>query len=127
MSVKAYTLMMRIIAFALAAVIAVSVIREWTLLVPLASIMVALSIATLLRRTVKEVMADERSRRIDEKAASMSYRIFVIATAVFVLVVLMLRASLPSALAAAGQTLAYAVCGLMLLHLFFTRYYDKKL
>jgi uncharacterized membrane protein len=88
--------------------------------------MVALIIANVARRFVKEIMNDERSRRIDEQASALTYRIFTVATAAVVLVGMMLRGNLPSWAGAAAETMAYAVCGLMLLHWAVSGYYGRK-
>ncbi len=127
MSARIFGTIMRVVAMALAALIAVSIVLELPLFVPLIAVMVELVFASVCRRFVKEIMADERSRHIDEKATAISYRIFTIITAFFALVVLMLRNSLPPSLVIAGQTLAYAVCGLMLVHLASTKYFSRKL
>ncbi len=127
MNAKTYSLLMRVIAVALAALIAASVVRALPLYVPLLAVMAVLVAAVIIRRQVKEVMSDERNRRIDEKATSASYRIFTILGAAFALVVLMLRNSLPSWAGVAGETVAYSVCGLMLLHLASSRFYSSKL
>ena len=126
-SAKTYETLMRVIAFALAALIAFAIVRELPLYVPIVGLMLALVIATLTRRAVKEVLADERNRRIDEKAAALSYRIYTAVTAAGVLVVMTLRSSLPEWVWIGGQALAYSLCALMLLHLAVTRYYEKKL
>ena len=102
-------------------------VRALPLYVPLVAVMVILVAAVVLRRSVKEVMSDERNRRIDEKATSLSYRIFTVLGAVFALVALTLRDSLPSWAGVAGETVAYSVCGLMLIHLASSRYFSSKL
>ena len=127
MSVKSYGLAMRIIAVAIAVLISVSVVSELPLYVPLIGIMVALVAAVLLRRSVKEVMTDERTRRVQEKATDAAYRIYTIIAAAFSLVVLMLRSSLPAWAGIAAETVAYSVCGLMLIHLACSKYYNSKL
>jgi uncharacterized membrane protein len=127
MSAKTYGTLMRAIAAALAALIAVSIVLELPLYVPVLGIIVALVLASAFRRLVKEIMTDERNRRIDEKATATSYRIYTIVTAMVVLTVLMLRSSLPSWVGIAGETLAYSLCGLMLVHLASRSYYGKKL
>ena len=127
MSAKTYSIFMRVIVVALAAFIALSIVLELHLYFPLIGIMLALVIASILRRSVKEIMVDERNRRIYEKATAISYRIYTIVTAVFALTALMLRSSLPLWVSIAGETLAYSLCGLMLLHLASTKYYGRKL
>ena len=86
MNAKIYGHLMRIIAVLLAVLIAVGIVQEWPLYVPLIAMMIALIIANVARRFVKEIMADERSRRIDEQAASLTYRIFCIVMAALALV-----------------------------------------
>lgn len=127
MTAATYRTLMRIIAFALAALIAVSIVLELPLFVPVLVIMVALLIAGILRRRVKEVMADERNLRIYEKATAASYRVYTIVAAALALVAMILRSSLPEWAFIAGQTLAYSICALMLIHLAFTGYYETKL
>ena len=127
MSASFYSVLMKIIAFALAAVIAVGIVLELPLYVPIVAVMVALIIAGILRRRVREIMVDERDHRIQEKATAMTYRIYTIVAAALALVALMLRSSLPAWAGAAAETLAYSVCGLMLLHLACTSYYARKL
>ncbi len=127
MSAKTYSMLMKVIAVALAALIAISVVRELPLYIPVLGVMVALAIASIFRRLVKETISDERNRRIDEKATALSYRIYTIVTAAFILIVMMLRSSLPSWVGIAGETLAYSLCGLMLMHLASTKYYGRKL
>ena len=127
MSAKTYATLTRLIAAALAALTALSIVLELPLYAPLLAVMVALVLASALRRSVTEVITDERNRRIDEKATVTTYRIYTVGTAMSVLTVLLLRNSLPSWVGIAGQTLAYALCGLMLVHIASSRYYTKKL
>jgi uncharacterized membrane protein len=127
MNAKTYSTVMRIVAAALGAFIAVSIFLELPLYVPLIGVMLALLAATISRRLVKEVIADERNRRIDEKAASISYRIYTLFTAAVVLITMMLRSGLPDWVGIASQTLAYSLCGLMLVHLVSTKYYSSRL
>ena len=127
MGAKTYGTLMRVIAVALAALIAVSVALELPLYVPVLGIMVALVVASALRRLVSEIMTDERDRRIDEKATSLSYRIYTVLAAAVALTALTLRSSLPSWAGIAGESLAYSLCGLMLVHLASRRYYGNRL
>lgn len=127
MTASTYSTLMRIIAFTLAALIAVSIVLQLPMYVPLLLIMVALLLAGILRRRVKEVMLDERNRRIDERATAASYRVYTILTAAIALIAMVLRGSLPEWAFIAGQALAYSLCALMLIHLAFTNYYEKKL
>ena len=127
MSAKTYSMLMRVIAVALAFLIAVSIVREFPLYIAILGIMIALMAASIFRRLVKETLSDERNRRIDEKATALSYRIYTIVTAAFALVVMMIRSNLPSWAFIAGETLAYSLCGFILVHLAISNYYSRKL
>ena len=127
MSARMFGALMKILTVVLGVLVAVSVVLQLPIFVPLIGMMVVLLIANASRRYVKEVMDDERSRRIDEKATSVSYRIYVGGTAIVSLVVLMLKGSLPGWAAIVGYTLAFSVCALMLVHLASTSYYRRRL
>ena len=127
MTAKTYNLLVRLLAVALALLIAAGIIIEAPIYVPAAGIMMALLLANIMRRSVKEVMVDERVRRIDEMAVSISFRIGSVVTAAFVLVALSLKNSLPAWMEGSATTLAYWLCGLLLVHQLFTRYYGKRL
>ena len=127
MSSSTYSTIMRVIAFSLAMLIAVSIVAELPLYIPVLAIMIALVAAGILRRRVKDIMVDERNLRIYELATGMTYRVFTAAAAAISLVAMMLRSSLPEWAFIAAQILAYSVCVLMLIHLAFTSYYSKKL
>jgi len=118
---------MRIAAVVIAGVVALSIVLELPLYVPLLAIMAVLVVAVVVRRSVKEIMADERSRRIQEKSTDAAYRIYTVMAAVFALATLMLRSRLAPWFGIAGETVAYSVCGLMLLHLVCSRYFATKL
>jgi len=127
MSARTYDLLMRLIAVVLAMFIAISIVREAPFYLALIGVMVALLLASNLRHRVKEIMVDERSHRINEKATSISYRIYTIATAAFVLIALSFKNSLPSWAFISSTTLAYSLCGLLLIHQACTKYLSKKL
>lgn len=127
MSADSFKKLMGIVAAGLGALIAFAIVAELPVWVPLAAVMLALVAANIFRRKVKEVLADERSRRIDEKATVLTYRVFTTVTAFSMLVVMMLRSSLPEWAFIAGQAVAFALCALMLLHLAVIKYYSEKL
>ena len=127
MNASQYSTIIRVIATALAAVIAVAIVLELPLYIPLLAIMVALVISSILRRQVREIMADERNQRIQERAMSWSYRVYTIAGAAVSLIAIMLRSRFPDWAGIAGETLAYSICALMLIHLAFSYYFSKKL
>lgn len=127
MSAKTYGVIIRVMAFALGAFIAAGIVLVFPVYLPLIVIMAAVVVSNILRRSVKEITADERTRLIDEKAAAFTYRLYSVITALSVLIVLLLRNSLPQWAADAGQAVAYFLCGLLLIHLAATKYFQRKL
>ncbi|MDD4858885.1 MAG: DUF2178 domain-containing protein [Dehalococcoidales bacterium] len=127
MSVRMYQLCTGIIIVALAALVGWSVAAEMPVILPLMGALAALLLIRLCRRKTREVMVDERIQRINEKAAAVSYRVFSIAAVTLGLIFISFKESLPPAFSIIGETLAYAVCGLMLIHLAFYYYYKSRL
>ncbi len=127
MNTKTFKLCQRIIVVTVAMLVAVSVAFEAPILFPLGVVIAGLLLMSLCRRLTKEIMVDERVRRIDEKAASAAYRVFSILMAMIALTLIMFRTSLPPAFEIIGTTLAYSVCALMLIHLAFYSYYGSRL
>ena len=127
MSAKTYRFCTLIIVIALAALIAWSILMEMPIFLPIGGVVVAMLLIRLCRRFTKEIMVDERIRRVNEKAAAVSYRIFSIAMAILGVGLIILRQSLPPTFSIVGETLVYSVCVLMLIHLTFYYYYGHKL
>ena len=127
MSAKTYMFFSGVIVVALAVFIAWSVIMGMPLFVLIIGVVVALLLIRLCRRLTKEIMVDERLQTAGEKAAAISYRIFSIVIAVLGVGSLTMKQILPPEFSIIGETLVYSVCGLMLLHMAFYYYYEKKL
>ncbi|MDD5126863.1 MAG: DUF2178 domain-containing protein [Dehalococcoidales bacterium] len=127
MSARVYQFWVIVIIFALAVLVGWSVAAEMPVILPLMGALAALVLIRLLRSKTREVMVDERIERINAKAAAISYRVFSIAAVTLGLILISFKNSLPPALSIVGETLAYAVCALMLIHLAFYYYYKGKL
>jgi uncharacterized membrane protein len=127
MTAKTYRMLMRVLAIAIAMTVAYSIVAELPFLVPLSVIVAAIVLAIILRHMTREIMVDERVSRIEEKASAMSYRVFTVVAGILTLGLILFRSSLPPALTTVGETLAYTVCGIMLIHLGSRYYYKSKL
>lgn len=127
MSAKMYRLCTGIIVLALAALVGWSVAAEMPVILPLMGALVALLLIRLCRRKTKEVIVDERIEKINEKAAAVSYRVFSMVSVTLGLLLISFKDSFTPALSIVGETLAYAVCALMLIHLAFYYYYKSRL
>ena len=127
MNAKVYELMVRVVTIGLAMFVAYSIVAGAQFLVTVGAIVAALLLVFVLRHFTKEIMVDERVRRIEEKAAFAAYRMFTILAAALSLGIIFFRESLPAGLTPVGETLAYAICGILLLDLAARYYYKGKL
>ena len=82
MSSKTYRLCSLVMTIMLGAFIAWSIAMEMPVFVPIVGITVVLLLRMLCRRYTRDIMVDERVKTIDEKAATVSYRIFCIVMAI---------------------------------------------
>lgn len=113
------------IIMAMAAIIGWSV-AVGNVIVPVVAVVVGMSLFHFIRSRVTEVIEDERTHRISEKASVITIRIFALATALTGVLLLALSRSSMVNFEQAGLTLAFTACALMLLHLIFYGYYNKK-
>ena len=110
-------------------VIAVSIVFSQAIyfknyLVPIAVLAVSSLVLLYFRRTVKEIVADERDFITGGKAALIAIRIysFLAVTAMFIFYALR---DFNPAYEPIGLTLAYSICILMLLYAVIFRYYNR--
>jgi uncharacterized membrane protein len=125
MSFKQFTLIRIIVIIIMAGLISWA-ITSGNALMPIPVVIAALVILLLFRRRVKEVVVDERIYSIAEKASYLAFRIFGIAAAVIGATLVTLGWDSASDLYKIGLTLAYAVCGLMVIYYIAYIYYNRK-
>jgi uncharacterized membrane protein len=125
MSFKTYTAIRMVIIIIMAGLIGWAVVNG-NALIPVPVIIAALLILLLFRRRVKEVVVDERVYSIAEKASYLAFRIFGIAAAVIGAALIALGWESSSDLYKIGLTLAYAVCGLLVIYYIAHIYYNRK-
>ena len=116
-----------VIGIALVALIAWSILAEMSAVIPILGFVVGLLLVRLCRHYTREIMEDERMRKINEKASSVSYRISTILMVGFAIVFIAMRQTLPYELEIAGVTLSYTACAIILLHLTFYYFYKSRL
>ncbi len=103
-----------------------SVAAEANVLIPLAGIGVAMALSYLLKRRVKEVMEDERSNLIAEKAARLAFGITMPLLAIASLVLILWGNRFSPDWKLAGTVLAYAACAQMIIFNITHLYQDRK-
>lgn len=121
---KTYTICGIIIVMCLGAVIGWSVeVGNPILLIP--AFVMSISLLYLCKGRVKEVIEDERTYRISERASKKTLEIFITVTAITSGILIASRDRYPE-LKNLGFTLAYLTCGLLIMYLLFYGYYAKK-
>ena len=125
MSAKATKIAVIIVTVILAIVIA------WTLatqnyIVMIIAIVLASGIAYTLQKSVKEVICDERTSLISDKAAAATFRFGVPVMGVGSVIIMALKDHLPVDMVSAAYTLSYCACALLLVNMAFDSYYNRK-
>lgn len=88
---------------------------------PAIAFIIGTTLIALGKRGVKEVMEDERTLRISEKASRRIYEIFVVGAALAGTTLIALNKHTE-----AGYTLAFSACALLLLYMVFYGYYSRR-
>ena len=125
MSFKTYTAIRMVIIIIMAGLIGWAVVNG-NALIPVPVIIAAMVILLLFRRRVKEVVVDERVYSIAEKASLIAFRVFGILAAVIGATLVALGWDSSSDLYKIGLTLAYSVCGLLVIYYIAYIYYNRK-
>ena len=111
---------------AVAILVAWSVAAQESAVIPLVAIGTGMVLLLLLRRRVKEIMIDERTHRISERACRMTVGIFAPLIAVTAVTLIMLSKRVLPDVRQAGFALAYSACAMMVLYDIFYLYYERK-
>lgn len=125
MSRKVFVICSIIIVMAMGAVIG-GAVSSGNILLPIIVPAAGILLMVMLRRSVKEVIEDERNYRISEKASRKAIQIFGISAAVLSSIFITLGRKGSADISQAGFTLSYAVGFLLMLYLGFYTYYNKK-
>lgn len=125
MSKNSYNTCRKAVTAAIGMAVAIAVVLG-NVFVPLAAVLIGMGILYLCRRRVKEVIIDERNRRIGEKAARLAFAVYGPAVAVLSAVLLALSRSTYPDLAPVGLTLAYSAAVLVVLYDVLYYYFEKK-
>jgi uncharacterized membrane protein len=125
MNRQKYTRCRMIITMAIVAVVGWSV-AVGNVVLPIAAVVAGMALIYLCKSRVAEVVEDELVYRISEKASSMAMRVFGLSMALIGAVLIALSVNGCPAFKQVGLTLAFSVCVLLILHLFFYGYYSRK-
>jgi len=96
-------------------------VSEGNALLPAIAFIMGTVLIALGKRDVKEVMEDERTQRISEKASRRTYEVFVMGAALIGTTLIALNRHIE-----AGYTLAFSACALLVLYLVLYSYYNRR-
>jgi uncharacterized membrane protein len=114
-----------IIAIALALIVGWS-ITAGNAYIPVIAVFLALGVKYLVRKSTRDVIQDERTRHINEKASALTVQIFIPLAALAAIVLISLRQYFSPEMYAAGNTLAFFSCIVMLVHVALYSYFNRK-
>ena len=114
-----------LIAAALAVAIGWSIVAR-NFIVAIMAVVLALGASYLLRRATREVTQDERTTLLYEKAAGATIRLTLPIAAVASLILLALQDHVSDDVTLVAYVLAYTICALLLIHLGFYSYFNRK-
>jgi uncharacterized membrane protein len=114
-----------LITMALGAVIGWSISTENPFLA-LVAVIVAMALLYLCKTRVEEVLEDERIYRISEKASRRTFQVIILTIGLLGVVLITLGKGAFVEYKQIGLILAFSVCALLILYLFFYGYYSKR-
>jgi len=123
MTLQKFQVVKALIAAVLAALMAMAVIRQ-NYILAVAAVVIAVLLIMVLRRQVKEVVADERDLEASGKAARMAISIFSVLACLLAFPFLIFRTYSPD-YELVGSTLAYSACALLILYSLMYKYYES--
>jgi uncharacterized membrane protein len=126
MSYKTFRMWQAIIGAGIGATTGASVAAGvW--IIPIPVIFIGLIAVIFLRRKVKEIIADERTYTIVQKASRLTLQIAIMGMAAIGIVLLSVSHGESPALTQTGCALEYAACALMIINTLAYNYYSRKL
>lgn len=123
MTIKQYTTIRIILAIGIGIIFSQSIIFN-NLIIPLTTVIIAMTVLLVLRRRVKEVMADERDYQIAGKAGRFALTTMSIIGSLAVIILFSLKHKNDN-FEIIGSTIAYMVCSLLLLNNLFFQYFSQ--
>ena len=126
MSYKTYRMIQALIGVALGAITAASIAMEnW--IIPAVAVIISLTVMIILRRRVKEIIADERAYTIAEKAARLTVQIVGIGMTITGSILLAISQNTDTDMTQIGFTLIYATCALLVVNYFAYYYFSWRM
>jgi uncharacterized membrane protein len=114
-----------VIATALAIVVSWSITTA-NAYIPIIAVFVALVVKYLARKSTRDILYDERTHHINEKASALTVQIFIPLAGLGAVVLIALRHYISTEMFIAGNVLAYFSCVFLIAHQALYSYYSRK-
>jgi uncharacterized membrane protein len=125
-SYKTFRKWQAIMGMIIGAVTGASVVLEiW--IIPIPVIVIGVIVITILRRRVKDIVADERTFAIVGNASRLTVQIAVIGMAATGVILLIVSHGESKGLTQAGFALEYAACALLIINSLAYTYYSRRM
>ena len=95
-------------------------------IIPIIAVMVAIGLKIILNRATKEVMQDERTKLLRERAASVTIGFLVPIIGVGSVIIIALQEHLPDNIVSISYALAYVSCAFLVTYSVLYSYYSRK-
>ena len=115
-----------IVIFVLLASIVGWSIALGNIIITIIAVMVAIGLKIILNRATKEVMQDERTKLLRERAASVTIGFLVPIIGVGSVVIIALQEHFPDNIVSISYVLAYVSCAFLVTYSVFYSYYSRK-
>ena len=125
MTKKTFKIGTMVIAIALAIIVSWS-ISTGNAYIPIIAVFVALGVKYLIRKSTRDVLYDERTRHINERASAVTIAICIPLAGVGAVILISLRSHISAEMYIAGNVLAYFTCIFMLVHQALGSYFSRK-
>lgn len=115
-----------IVTLAIVIVVGWAVLTHASIVVPLIGIAIGMTLLFVLKRRTKEVMEDERTHRISDRASRTAVVIFAPALVLAAVVLIVLANTVLPDFKQTGDILAYSGCALVILYNIAYVYHERK-
>ena len=126
MSYKTFRMIQAFFGMALGGIMGAS-ISQGNWIIPVVAVVISLVIMMVLRRSIKEIVADERTYDIAGKASRLTLQIVAVGMSLAGAVLLAISRDSSSTMGQIAITLCYATCALLVINYIAYYFYSRRL
>jgi uncharacterized membrane protein len=125
MSYKTFRMIQAFFGMALGGIMGASIaMSNW--IIPVVAVVISLVVMMVLRKRIREIVADERTYNIAGKASRLTLQIFAVGMALAGVILLAVSRDSSSTIGQIAVTLCFATCALLVINALVYTYYNRK-